>query len=183
VDGSKLRPLSANDPILPTQQVSDLRIDGGFGIFLNQPGRYYFGISVDNFLQTGFKKISPLEEAVMLTDRTFYLTGGYTFMLPRSPMFEIIPSVQIISDLASTQYNVTAVVKYNDKFWGGLNYRYQESVGFIAGVKFKQFKIAYSYDLNTMRLAVPGSHEVSLGYCFKIKGDRSKTSYKNTRYL
>jgi type IX secretion system PorP/SprF family membrane protein len=183
VDGSKLRPLSANDPILPTQQVSDLRIDGGFGIFLNQPGRYYFGISVDNFLQTGFKKISPLEEAVMLTDRTFYLAGGYTFVLPRSPMFEIIPSVQVISDLASTQYNITGIVKYNDKFWGGLNYRFQESVGFIAGVKFKQFKIAYSYDLNTMQLAIPGSHEVSLGYCFKIKSDRSKTSYKNTRYL
>ncbi len=182
IDGSKLKPVK-EDPILPTSEVSDLRIDGAFGIFLNQPGRYYFGVSVDNFLQSQFKKISPLEEAVLLTDRTFYLTGGYSFVFPRSPMFEIIPSVMVISDLASTQYNVTAVVKYNDKFWAGLNYRFQESVGFIVGVKFKEFKISYSYDLNTMRLAIPGSHEVSLGYCFKIKGDRSKTSYKNTRYL
>jgi type IX secretion system PorP/SprF family membrane protein len=182
IDGSKFRPVK-EDPILPNSEVSDLRVDGAFGIFLNQPGRYYFGISVDNFLESQFKKLDPSGEAILLTDRTFYLTGGYTFVFPKSPMFEIIPSVMVISDLASTQYNVTAVVKYNDKFWGGLNYRFEESVGFIAGVKFKQFKISYSYDLNTMRLAVPGSHEVALGYCFRIKTDKSKTSYKNTRYL
>jgi type IX secretion system PorP/SprF family membrane protein len=163
--------------------VSDLRLDGSFGIFLKQPGRYYFGVSVDNFLETRFKKIDPSGEAVLLTDRTFYLTGGYTITLPRNPRLEIIPSLLVMSDLASTQYNVTALVKYNDKFWGGLNYRFQESVGFIAGVKFKQLMISYSYDLNTMQLAVPGSHEVGLSYCFRIKADRSKRSYKNTRYL
>ena len=61
--------------------------------------------------------------------------------------------------------------------------RFQESVGVIVGMRFKDFKISYAYDINTMQLGIPGSHEVYLGYCFKIKGDRSKTSYKNTRYL
>lgn len=182
IDGSKLKPVK-EDPILPTSQVSDMRIDANFGLFLNQPDRYFFGISVSNMLETQFKKLDPSGEAVFLADRTFYLTGGYIFTLPNNPLFEIIPSVMIMSDLAATQYNVTGVVKYNDKFWGGVNYRFQESVGVIAGVGFKSFKIGYAYDINTMRLSVPGSHEVSLSYCFKIKGDRSKTSYKNTRYL
>ena len=181
INGSKLRPVK-DDPILPKSDVSDMRIDASFGLFLSEPGHYYFGISATNILETGFKKLDPSGEAIMLTDRTFFLTGGYTIVL-NNPMFEIIPSVMILSDLASTQYNITGVVKYNDKFWGGLNYRFQESVGVIAGVRFKDFRIGYSYDINTMRLGVPGSHEVSLSYCFKIKGDRSKTSYKNTRYL
>ncbi len=182
LDGSKFQPVK-EDPILPKSEVSDMRLDANFGLFLSQPDRYYFGISVTNLMQTGFKKLDPSGEAIMLTDRTFYVTGGYTFALPNNPMFEIIPSAMIMSDLASTQYNVSAIVKYNDKFWGGLNYRFQESIGVIAGVRFKDFRIGYSYDINTMRLGIPGSHEVGLSYCFKIKGDRSKTSYKNTRYL
>lgn len=182
INGTKLKPVQ-DDPILPTSEVSDLRLDGSFGLFLNQPDRYFVGISVTNFLETQFNKFDPSGEADYSADRTFYFTGGYTFALPNNPLLEIIPSVMIMSDLASTQYNLTGVVKYNDKFWGGLNYRFQESVGVIAGVKFKDFKISYAYDINTMQLSVPGSHEVGLSYCFKIKGDRSKTSYKNTRYL
>jgi hypothetical protein len=104
-------------------------------------------------------------------------------VLPGNPSFEIEPSVFILSDLASTQYNISTIVKYNDKFWAGLNYRLQESVGVLIGVRFKDFKIGYAYDINTMQYRTSGSHEVVLGYCFKIKGDRSKTSYKNTRYL
>ncbi len=182
LDGSKFQPVK-EDPILPKSEVSDMRLDANAGLFLSQPDKYYFGISVTNLLESGFKKLDPSGEAVMLTDRTIYVTGGYTFTLPNNPMFEIIPSAFILSDLASTQYNVTGVVKYNDKFWAGLNYRFQESVGVIVGVRFKDFRIGYSYDINTMQLGIPGSHEVGLSYCFKIKGDRSKTSYKNTRYL
>lgn len=181
LDGSKFKPVK-EDPILPKSEISDMRLDANVGLFLSQPDKYYFGISVTNLLESGFKKLDPSGEAVMLTDRTIYVTGGYTFALSNN-LFEIIPSAMILSDLASTQYNVTAIVKYNDKFWAGLNYRFEESVGVIVGVRFKDFKIGYSYDINTMALGIPGSHEVGLSYCFKIKGDRSKTSYKNTRYL
>jgi hypothetical protein len=64
-----------------------------------------------------------------------------------------------------------------------LNYRLQESVGIMLGLRYKDFRIGYAYDLTTKSVAIPGSHEISLNYCFKIKTDRSKTSYKNTRYL
>ena len=182
IDGSKFKPV-VDDPILPKSNESDMRLDANFGLFLTSPDRYYFGISATNILESGFKKFDPSGEAITGTDRTFYITGGYNFILPGNPLFAIQPSVMILSDLASTQYNISAFVKYNDKFWGGLNYRFQESIGLIVGVRFKEFKISYAYDLNIMGLSVPGSHEVALGYCFKIKGDRSKTSYKNTRYL
>lgn len=183
IDGSKFKPVDEGDPILPKSQISDMRLDASFGLFLNQPGRYYFGLSVANILETGFKKFDPSGNSITSTDRTFYIEGGYHFTIPRNPLFEITPSIMILSDLASTQYNLTGIVSYNDKFWGGINYRFQESVGFIVGVRFKDFRISYSYDLNTLPVSIPGSHEVVLGYCFKLKHEGSKTSYKNTRYL
>jgi len=184
IDFSKYVPGSENDPLLQGGNESDMRFDASFGIFLSQPGQFYVGVSVANILESKFKKFDFNESGdVPSTDRTFYITGGYNFVLPGNPSFEIEPSVFILSDLASTQYNISTIVKYNDKFWAGLNYRLQESVGVLIGVRFKDFKIGYAYDINTMQYRTSGSHEVVLGYCFKIKGDRSKTSYKNTRYL
>jgi len=184
IDFTKFNPAEDGDLILSgLGNESDMRLDASFGIFLTESGQYYFGISATNLLQTKFKKFETDAGGGTMTDRTFYITGGYNFVFPNNPLFEVQPSVMILSDLKSTQYNVSAVVKYNDKFWGGINYRVQESVGIMVGMQFKDFMISYSYDVNTLQLSVPGSHEVSLGYCFRIKGDRSKTSYKNTRYL
>lgn len=183
IDGTKFDPVDDGDPILPTSNISDLRLDAAGGLFLSMPDRYFFGFSVTNIMETGFPKFDPSGEAITSTDRTFYVTGGYNFIIPSNPLLEIEPSFFILSDLASTQYNVSAIVSYNDRFWTGLNYRFQESVDFIVGVRFGDIRVGYSYDWNTMSLGIPGSHEITLGYCFKIKGDRSKTTYKNTRYL
>jgi type IX secretion system PorP/SprF family membrane protein len=183
IDFTKFVPGTTDPLINGLGNESDMRLDASFGLFLSQSGQYYFGISATNLLQTKFKKLDPSGEGITMTDRTFYITGGYNFVFPNNPLFEVQPSVMILSDFASTQYNVSAVVKYNDKFWGGINYRVQESIGIMVGMQFKDFRISYAYDINTLKVSVPGSHEVSLGYCFKIKGDRSKTSYKNTRYL
>jgi type IX secretion system PorP/SprF family membrane protein len=184
LDGSKFDPVDT-DPILLTSEQGDLRADANFGLFLMNPDRYYFGIAVSNLLETTYKKLDPLgNDAGMKNDRTFVVNAAYNFVL-NNPLFEIEPSAMVISDLTSTQYNLSAIVTYNDRFWGGLNGRFGnfESIGIIVGVSFKDFRIGYSYDINLMGLSIPGSHEISLGYCFKLKGDHSKTSYKNTRYL
>ncbi len=184
-DGSKFDPVTPGDNALITSQQGDLRADANFGLFLMNPDRYYVGLSVNNLLESTYKKLDPSgEDKGVKNDRTYTLVGAYTFVLA-NPIFEIEPSVMILADAATAQYNLSAIVTYNDKFWGGLNARLGilESIGVIVGVNYKEFRIGYSYDINLMGLSVPGSHEVSLGYCFKIKGDRSRTSYKNTRYL
>lgn len=184
IDFSKFKPLVEGDPVLLTSETSDMLFDANFGIFLNSPGRYYFGLSAVNILESEGKNLGTDDGVIKFkTDRTFIITGGYIFYIPSNPKFEIEASALIQSDIVSTQYNISGVVKYNSRFWGGANYRYQESVGLIVGMSVKDFSIGYSYDLNIMGLGVPGSHEVALKYCFKLKPDRSKTSYKNTRYL
>jgi len=184
-DGSKYRPVQEDDPALVSGEQGDMRADANFGLFLMNPDRYYFGVSVVNLLESTYKKLDPSgEDKGVTNDRTFTLNAAYSFQLG-NPLFEIEPSLMVLSDLSSTQYNLSAIVTYSDRFWGGLNARIGdfESIGIIVGVSVKDFSIGYSYDINLMGLSLPGSHEVSLGYCFKIKGDRSKTSYKNTRYL
>ena len=185
IDFSKFKPVVEGDPALSlTSETSDMLFDANFGIFLSSAGRYYFGVSAVNILESHGKNLSTGENVIQYkTDRTFFITGGYIFVIPGNPKFEIEASALVQSDLASTQYNISATVKYNTRFWGGLNYRYQESVGILVGVRVKDFSIGYAYDVNIMGLGVPGSHEIALNYCFRLKADKSKTSYKNTRYL
>lgn len=182
IDFSKYDPV-VEDPLLPKSSLSDLRVDANGGIFLSLPGKYFFGFSVTNILESGFKKFDPSGTAITKADRTLYLTGGYTFSFPNNPLIEIQPSFMILSNAVTTQYNLSGIVTYNDRFWGGLNYRFQESIGFIVGMSIKDLRVGFAYDLTTNSLGLPGSYEVGLGYIFKIKGDNTKTSYKNTRYL
>ncbi len=184
IDGSMYRPVDEGDPLIAKSSVGDMRLDANAGIYFKSADNYYLGLSVTDLLKSTFIKIAGEgADGQISTDRTFYVIGGYNFLLPNDQRFEIQPSFLIQSDLISTQYNLSAVVNYNAKFWGGLNYRLQESVGILIGMRFKDFGIGYSYDVNTMSYGVPGSHEINLSYCFKIKGDKSRTSYKNTRYL
>ena len=183
IDGSLYRAVDQNDPVILKSAQGDMRLDANFGLYFKSADNYFAGVSVTNFLKSTFVKLDPEGNGEISTDRTYYVIGGYNFYLPGDQRFEIQPSFLIQSNLISTQYNLSALVNYNAKFWGGLNYRVQESIGVLVGMRFKDFAIGYSYDINTMSLGVPGSHEISLGYCFKIKGDKSRTSYKNTRYL
>ncbi len=184
IDFSKFEPNEDGDPVLLASEQGDMLIDANFGLFYRGDNDLYLGISAKNIFESHGKNFSTSNKVIQYnTDRTFYVIAGYPFEMPNHPEFEIEPSVLIQSDFAKTQYNLSTIVKYNGKFWGGINYRMQESVGIIVGVQFRDFQVAYSYDVVTLGMGVPGSHEVSLNYCFKIKADKSKTSYKNTRYL
>ena len=98
-------------------------------------------------------------------------------------MFTFIPSVSVMSNLSSTQLNASAKVVYNNLFSLGVNYRPQESVGLMVGLVIKDISIGYAYDINTMGLGVPGSHEVAVSYCFKLDLDKTPRDYRSVRYL
>ncbi len=184
IDFTKFKPVQPNDPALLSAKQGAMMFDGNIGFFFKSNNNYYVGLSVTNILESKGKNLSTSATVIRYqTDRTFYLVAGYSFVLPGHPRFEILPSLLVQSDVVSTQYNISAVVNYNSKFWGGINYRYQESVGFMVGVRFQGFNFGYSYDLSTLSMGVPGSHEITLSYCFKLKINKNKTSYKNTRYL
>ena len=185
VDFSKLNPNNASDPILQgLGEESAMMVDANLGLFWQMPESFYVGVSVVNILETMSQALGENSEssASFTTDRTFYAVAGYPFQFEDMPLFTFIPSVSVMSNLASTQLNASARVVYNNLFSLGVNYRPQESIGLLAGITIKDLTVAYSYDINTTGL-LPGSHEIGLSYCFKLDLDRTPRDYRSVRYL
>lgn len=186
MDFGKFKPQSEGDPVLASGEQTDMLFDMNLGLFWQVDDLYYIGISATSLFETKGKALGSSAEssASFVGDRTFYLVGGYEFPIPGKPAYELHPAVSVQTNGVKTQIDLTAKVLYNNKFWGGVNYRLQESIGLMAGVFIKDIRIGYAYDINTLGLSVvPGSHEISIGYCFKLKPDRSARVYRNTRYL
>ena len=185
-DFSKYKPGNSGDPILQgLGEESSMMFDFNAGLFWQIPESFFLGVSALNILETTSKALAQNNEnsASYTTDRTFYAVAGYPFRFETLPAFVFVPSVCVMSNLASTQLNVNAKVIYNNVFSMGVNYRPQESVGLMAGLIIKDIYIGYAYDINMMKLGVPGSHELSVGYCFKLDLDRTPRDYRSVRYL
>jgi type IX secretion system PorP/SprF family membrane protein len=198
MDFSKFKPVDDNDPLLKaiTGEENEILIDASFGIAYQVDDEYYIGISVNQVLETKGQELANWTTNVdsasknflykMTLDRTFYLQGGYEIRFRNNPNFAILPSAMIKFNQASVQLDVASLLEFKEKFWGGLNYRFQDAVSIIAGLQYKNFKIGYSYDITTSKLGLTntaGSHEVMLKYCFKIEGEKGRKSYRNTRFL
>lgn len=186
VDFSQLHPNEEGDPLLQgLGEESDMLFDFNVGLFWQIPESFYVGFSVVNVLESMTKALGDNSEtsASFTTDRTFYAVAGYPFQFEDIPYLAFVPSVSVMTDIASMQFNASARVIYNNVFSLGVNYRFQESVGLMAGVTIKDFTVCYSYDINTMGLGLPGSHEIGLSYCFKLDLDRTPRDYRSVRYL
>jgi type IX secretion system PorP/SprF family membrane protein len=185
LDFSKLHPVEP-DPALLTSNESDMLIDFSLGLYYGIPGSYHIGISGQHLLNTKGKSL--IENTKLNLDRTFYLDAGYELIFRNNPDFEFDPSILLESDVTAIQLNLAALLKYKDTFWGGIGYRFMshDAVELILGVKYKDFRIGYSYDVNTSKLRLPfggGAHEIMLNYCFKLNLEKGRKSYKNTRFL
>lgn len=163
---------------------SAMMFDVSAGLFWQIPESFYIGISGINLLETTSKALGDSDNgASFTTDRTFYAVAGYPFLFETLPTFKFVPSIGVMSDIASTQLNAGVKVIYNDVFSLGVNYRPQESVGVTVGLAIKDFVMGYAYDINTMGFNIRGSHEIAFSYCFKLDTDRTPRDYRSVRYL
>ena len=184
VDFDKFIPTVDNDPMLPKGEQDAMLVDANFGLFWQIPETFYVGLSATNLFESKGKELlsSATSSASFVGDRTFYLMAGYEYQF-NNPVFKLLPSMCIMSDIASTQFNVGTKLLYNNKVWGGINYRFQESIAAMVGFKFKDIQISYSYDINTIGLSVQGSHEICVSYLFKMDLEKSPRIYHSIRYL
>jgi len=180
-DFSKFKPTDENDPLLSGQsgKSGDMIFDINAGLFYKVPDTYYIGLSGENLLQ------SQGSTTHYQLRRTFYLAGGYQWDIPNHPAFELRPSLLFMYDGGAFQANITALVLYNNKFYGGLGYRLQDAISVLAGLYIKGIHVGLAYDVSTSALSKynSGSLEVMVGYCFKIDMDKYRKTYRNTRFL
>lgn len=170
----------SGDPLIPENDESFLALDISAGVFY-QGLNYYAGISVTHLNQPKIK----YSETATYVSREYYLTAGYYFQLP-DPSLELIPSVFIVNDGATTQYLATGMVRYNKKIWGGVSYRISDAITGFAGVElYNGLKIGYGYDfpISEIRKGTSGSHEFVVSYSFDLGLGRSVTKYKSIRFL
>lgn len=177
-DGSQLTPVTANDPNIPTSKESDIAPDLGFGVYYNT-NKLYFGVAATHLL--GGKL--DLSGATYNVSRHYYAQAGYDYEI--NPTFTLRPSIFIKTDAASTQLDVNVNLLYKQTVWGGVSYRIDDAVVAMAGVQFNNFRVGYAYDINTSALNAynSGTHEIMLGYCFKLDAPTSNQRYKNVRHL
>jgi type IX secretion system PorP/SprF family membrane protein len=196
IDFSKFNPIDAGDPLLVSQdKKSALVTDLSFGLFYNIPGKAYAGISSTQLIQSKVNIGVPGSDSKL--KRHYYITGTYHWTIPGATDWELSPYVFIKTDFVSAQYDITAMAKWKNMIWAGLSYRVQDAVAIIVGAypfnqpnmspALQQIRIGYSYDITTSALGrsgrSSGSHEIMLGYCFKITTIPKITKYINTRYL
>ena len=118
--------------------------------------------------------------------RQYYLTAGYTMQMA-NPSLEFLPSIFVQSDTKVTKIDVNATLMYNKKFWGGVSYRVGSAVVGMVGLNILNgVKVGYSYDFDTsklMNVTQRRSHEIMVGYDFRIGVDKIPQKYKSIRYL
>jgi hypothetical protein len=97
-----------------------------------------------------------------------------------------MPSVLVKTDFTFTRIDVTARVRYKKFLTAGVAYRHDDAVSAMLGAEFKGFFIGYSYDypLTAISKASSGSHELVLGYNFKLNlSDKNKNKHKSIRIM
>lgn len=185
-DGSKVEMVESEyhqqtDEAIPTSQVSGMGFDMNFGLFYTHK-KFYAGIGMAHLIEP---ELQLGENAYSYIGRTYNFMGGYNIQLP-NPLFELQPSVFLLTDLQSFHTDITARLEYNKMFNGGISYRVNESVGILFGVKIGRFQAGYAYDfpITALGQATSGSHELCVRYSLKLKKTKTgKNRHKSVRIL
>jgi type IX secretion system PorP/SprF family membrane protein len=183
IDKTKLNPVDESDPVLMGLSSNGVMIsDMSVGVFLQKP-RYYIAFSSTQIFETKKSPATADGVAYYQNRRHYYFTGGHDIILPAFQGYVFTPSVFLKSDGNIIQADINVMARYNNKVWGGLSYRINDAVALMVGTAYKDIEIGYSYDIPTSKVAATGSHEIMVRYRFKLEKEKTRSGYRNTRYL
>lgn len=165
-----------NDGSIPPQ-LRQGKMDLGFGLWYEQE-RVYFGISTSHLPSSSFSGTSyngtPLTYQMA---RHYFITGGWNSGRP-GDTWQIKPSFLVKSDATVTSFDLNCTAVFNDRFWAGISYRYQDAIVPMIGFQtatpknYREpvMKFGFAYDYNTSRLSNynNGSFEIFVAYCHPI---------------
>lgn len=179
IDGTKFNPNELNDPLLVKRAKADgNKLDLGAGAFYNSE-HFYLGVSATHLLE-GDLDYGDFKSEV---SRHLYGTIGASFDL--TPSVALKPSVFVKNVKSETIADININVHFNNKFYLGASYRLEDAIVAMIGFTVLQnLRIGYSYDITTSKIKdySNGTHEISLGYCYKIK-KKVPPIIKNVRFL
>lgn len=190
-----------NDIAIPANGASEGGFDMDFGLFYKIPDKLSVGLSATHLTATKLNQTLsdklPSGESRLFNyqiDRTYYLSAQYETPIGSSGSWVLKPGLYIKSDFVSTMFDVGALVEYNQQFWGGIDYRFQDAVALMLGANFQMngenvgggmLKVGYSYDFSTssLRNFNSGSHELFVRYCFAVSPKPKHEEHRDVRHL
>jgi type IX secretion system PorP/SprF family membrane protein len=176
LDGTKLIFDDEDEDPSFTTLTSEYKLDLGLGLmYTNQT--LTIGVSSTHINQSNNKS------SFFNVPRHFYLYSSY--IIKPNDKISIVPALFVKSTMYINQYELNTNVFYAQLFWGGISYRLNESIIFLAGfVVNKYIKLAYSYDCNigSIKSFSDGSHEIMILTSFG-KYKKSRNYFKSPRYL
>ncbi len=172
----------ASDPLIADNK-SVTRFDAAVGLFyhtkIDNYNELYGGLSATHLLQPSMSNV----EGVNKFKRTYYVTAGYYYTMPNG-IIQLRPSVFFKTDGATSQTSVNLTALYNQMFWGGLTYRFNNDIVFMAGVNLKfNLSLGVAYSLVHQEVNTQGTLDLMLKYCFQLDRKKGKSSYRSVRFL
>lgn len=167
------------DPVIPESSVSGSTFpDLGAGIYYNSD-KLYAGVSASHLLESEI----DYGDFTSTMARHYYFTAGYRIEF--SPAVSLTPSVFVKNVADQTQADINANFHFNNRFWIGASYRLEDAIVLMAGLNITpNLRLGYAYDLTTSDLKdySNGTHEIMLGYCYKIRKKITPIN-RNVRFL
>lgn len=167
-----------DDPLVPVGSVSGSKFDLGAGLYYTSD-KFYLGASATH-LTAGSIDYGNFKSEVVAH---YYFMGGINFDLSQN--LKLKPSFFVKSDANETQADFNLNLHIRDRFWLGGSYRLDDAIVVMAGFTLlENLRLGYSYDITTSKIKEysSGTHEVMLGYCYKIK-PKTIPMLRNVRFL
>jgi type IX secretion system PorP/SprF family membrane protein len=154
VDYNKLTTVTPIDVEKGTEKESRTSFGIDFGLEFVMDG-LVLGASVTNL---GRK---PKNLTTFINGTQYYAYGFYKF--PLNDALDLSPTGTYVYGNKEHLLEVGATAFFNDNVWGGVVYRIDNAICFLAGFRFDIFRVGYSYDYHTNDARKFGStHEVAL---------------------
>ncbi len=175
-----------NDQAIPPQLKQTI-FDFGFGLWYQRQNLWCglssthlpAGTMSGNSSAIGFPPVSfPLTYQIA---RHYFITGGYNWNINGGD-WELRPSFLAKSDATITSVDLNVTALFNQRFWVGASYRFQDAIVPMVGFMLPNskatsnempgggLKIGFAYDYTTSNLKSynSGSFELMLNYCMPI---------------
>lgn len=140
----------------------------GVGAYLHQ-NRWYLGLSAPRIINTNYNEsaLDPNVDYIALERVGYYFTGGYVFDLGENTKLK--PSTVVkFTNGAPITFDLSAHLLFNETFWIGGSYRYNQdtsTIGALADFQISpQMRIGYAYEhyITDLRPYTGGTHEILL---------------------
>ena len=170
LDGTILNPPNLDEPddLIPLIKVTEIAPNANVGVFFKNDF-IKAGVSVNNLLES----IVPFEYSAtagvqMKRNYTALLSYKYEF----GNQMAIEPAVLVKSDFTETQVDLSVILYYGERIFGGGSFRGYNQTSIDAAAAIIGWKanenvmIAYSYDvpLSALSTVNSGSHEIMINY-------------------